>query len=83
MSLTQYPDLLKEILPFIQTNMTMSEILGLATEFPSLISNGMELERFPRDEDMIDRNIKGIYYLDFDKEVVKQQIQDYIFEDKK
>ena len=77
---TSYPTILSEILPYVQTNLGTSEILSTATNVLS-IGNNLEQDRFPRDEDAVGTSIDGIYYLTFDRETVKQEIKDYIFND--
>lgn len=82
-SVTEYPGLISEFLPMVQTSMSATEILDLATKSVKLLSKGIEQNRFPMDEDMVDRKINGVYYLDFDKAIVKEKIQNYIYNDTK
>lgn len=81
-SLTEYPQLVNEFLPYIQTNMSKSALLGLGTEFSGLATKGIEKDRFPRDEQGEGQMINGTYYLTFDIENVKTSMKDYIFNDK-
>ena len=81
-SLTEYPQLVNEFLPYIQTNMSKSALLGLGTEFSGLAMKGLEQDRFPRDEQAEGQMINGTYYLTFDIENVKTSMKDYIFNDK-
>lgn len=46
---TQYPSLLSEILPMVQTNLDYSEILNLGNEVLKMGVTTLEQERFPRD----------------------------------
>ena len=80
--LTQYPKLVNEFLPYIQTNISKSSLLGLGTEFSGLATKGIEQERFPRDEQGEGQMINGVYYLTFDIDSVKSSMKDYIFNDK-
>ena len=82
-SITEYPSIISELLPMVQTNISATEILSLATSSVKLLPKGIEQNRFPSDDDMINKKINGVYYLDFDKAVVKQKLYDYIYEDKK
>ena len=72
----------KVSLPYIQTNMSKSALLGLGTEFSGLAMKGLEQERFPRDEQGEGQTINGVYYLTFDLDTVRNSIKDYIFNDK-
>ena len=78
---TQYPRLLSEILPMVQTNLDYSEILNLGNEVLKMGITTLEQERFPRDGYCEGKMIDKIYYLTFDKENTVQQLHDYIFED--
>ena len=78
---TQYPSLLSEILPMVQTNLDYSEILNLGNEVLKMGVTTLEQERFPRDGYCEGKMIEKIYYLTFDKENTVQQLHDYIFED--
>ena len=78
---TQYPRLLSEILPMVQTNLDYSEILNLGNEVLKMGVTTLEQERFPRDGYCEGKMIDKIYYLTFDKENTVQQLHDYIFED--
>lgn len=80
--LTQYPQLVNEFLPYIQTNISKSALLGLGTEFSGLAMKGLEQDRFPRDEQGEGQMMNGTYYLTFDIENVKASMKDYIFNDK-
>lgn len=78
----EYPNIIGEFLPYIQTSLGTGEVLSMATTFATLIPNGLEQARFPRDKDIENIEVNGIYYLDFDNEVVKDEIKNYIFENK-
>ena len=80
--LTKYPDLVNDFLPYVQTNMSANKLLGLGDEFSSLSMKGLEQERFPRDGEGEGKMIDGIYYLTFDLQNMKNNIRDYIFNDK-
>lgn len=80
-NVTQYPSLLSEILPMVQTNLDYSEILNLGNEVLKMGITTLEQERFPRDGYCEGKMIDKIYYLTFDKENTVQQLHDYIFED--
>lgn len=78
---SKYPSVLNELMPMITTNLSSSEILGLATTVASMGGSGLEQERFPKDNYSNGEMINNIYYLTFDKNTTVKQIHDYIFED--
>lgn len=78
--ISSYNSLLNEILPYVQTNLTATEILSLGTNVLS-ISSQLEQDRFPRDGYSEGAMIDGVYYLTFDIETTKNQLKDYIFND--
>lgn len=82
-SVTEWPSLLNEILPLVETSMDTSEILGLGNSIIKMGNVQVEQERFPLDEDCEGTMIDGVYYLQFDEEATVVSIHDYIFEDTK
>jgi len=79
---SSYNSLLNEVLPYVQTNLNATDILSLGTKVLG-IGNNLEQDRFPRDGYGEGAMIDGVYYLTFDKETVKKQMRDYIFDDVK
>jgi LCP family protein required for cell wall assembly len=80
---TSYPSILNNILPLVQTNLSSGDFISLATKVASMGNGTLEQERFPRDGDAQGDSSSGVYYLKFDIEIVKKQMKDYIFDDKK
>ncbi len=78
--ITQYPSLLSNFLPLVETNMSNTELLSLGNTVNKI--NGAELieDRFPRDGFCVDAPIDGVYYLAFELEATKTQIQRFIYE---
>lgn len=81
-NITEYPSVINEFLPFVETNMSSNDMIGLAKDFSTLISKGLQQDRFPRDEQAVGQTIDGVYYLTFDRDSVKNSLHNYIFEDK-
>lgn len=81
-SVSSYNSLLNEVLPYVQTNLNAADILSLGTKVLG-IGNNLEQDRFPRDGYGEGAMIDGVYYLTFDKETIKKQMRDYIFNDNK
>ena len=72
--------LVNEILPYVQTSLSTTDILSLGTKILN-IGGSLEQDRFPRDGYGQGEMINGVYYLTFDIETIKQQMRDYIFND--
>lgn len=81
-SIEEYPSIISDFLPYIQTSLDTGGVISTAATFATLIPNGLEQARFPRDKDIENIEVDGIYYLDFNNEVVRDEIKNYIFEDK-
>lgn len=79
-SVSSYNSLLNEVLPYVQTSLSATDILSLGTKVLGIGSN-LEQDRFPRDGYGEGAMIDGVYYLTFDLETAKQQMRDYIFND--
>lgn len=77
---TQFPSLLNDFLPFIQTSFSTSELLNLGTTISQIGTNKIIEDRFPRDDSSQGETINGIYYLTFDEEATKSQMQKFIYE---
>lgn len=78
----EYPSIISDFLPYIQTSLDTGRVISTAATFATLIPNGLDQARFPRDKDIENIEVDGIYYLDFNNEVVRDEIKNYIFEDK-
>ncbi len=81
--LSDYPKLISSFLPHGTSNMGSSELLSVGTDFYKTISSGLEQERFPRDGEGKGTTINGIYYLQYDLNKAKEDMQKYIFKNEK
>lgn len=79
---TSYPSILNKVLPLVTTNMTSSDILALGKNVLAITNGKLEQARFPLDEYAEGGFINEIWYLIYDRQITKQQVQDYIFDDK-
>lgn len=79
---TQYPTIINQLLPYVKTNLGATDILSLTTKVATMGGGTLEQDRFPRDGYAQGEMINGVYYLVFDEATTKQQIMDYIFDDK-
>ncbi|MGL5616257.1 MAG: LCP family protein [Sarcina sp.] len=82
MSVTEYPGLLNQALPMVKTNLDSNSLLGIGTDLVK-IGGKLEQDRFPRDNFSEGKTINKIYYLTFDEVKAKEEIRNWIFEDKK
>ena len=78
---SEYPETIKKLLPYVETNLTPSKILSIATSVASTGIPPVENMRFPLDGYCKGEMIDGVWYLTFDEAKTKEQIQDYIYKD--
>jgi polyisoprenyl-teichoic acid--peptidoglycan teichoic acid transferase len=78
---TKYPNLVSELLPYVATSMSSSDILKTGLDLLSTGTTNIEQERFPTDTYGKGEKIDGIYYFTFDDEATKDQLFKYIYED--
>ncbi|HCW54870.1 MAG TPA: LytR family transcriptional regulator [Clostridium sp.] len=79
-SITDYPKVLNTILPYINTNLSNSEIISLGMKINSLKDNGLSQSRFPEDDDSKGTMINEVYYYVFDEETTNSKIKQFIYE---
>lgn len=77
--ITEYPNLLNEFLPLIQTNLSISDLLRTSLNINSLKSQPILQDRFPSDEDGEGKSIGGIYYYVFDNVSTTKKIHNFIY----
>ena len=75
-------NVINTLLPYVQTNMSSTDIFSLATSALSSANNGLQQLRFPIDGECEGQMIDGVYYLTFDLSTTKQKFMYYIFEDR-
>lgn len=68
-----------KLLPLVETSLSNTQIIKLGTELLSQGSLSLEQKRFPEDEYSSGLTLKGVWYLNFDKEVTSEHIADFIF----
>ncbi|HBI6973912.1 TPA: LCP family protein [Clostridium perfringens] len=79
----EYPSLIDEFLPYIETNMSSMDMIKLATDVVPLVKGNLETARFPLDSYCDGKMINGIWYLVYDRQATLNQIQEYIYDNKK
>ncbi len=77
----EYPSLIDDFLPYIETNMSSMDMIKLATDVAPLVKGNLETARFPLDG-YCDGKMNGIWYLVYDRQATLNQIQEYIYDNK-
>ena len=80
LSVTEVPKYLSEILPYVETSLSNSEILSLATTTFAMNNFNLNQARFPEDELSHGEMINGVSYIVFDIEKTAKNLQSFIFE---
>lgn len=82
-SVTKYPKVVKDFLPYVTTNIPLSEIISIAKDISTNANSGIKQVRFPRDgeEEFIEDN--NVDYIKYDLGKAKNDMQSYLFEDKR
>lgn len=83
MGVAKLASIMTKLLPYVETSLSNSEILTLGTEVLSMGSLSVEKERFPRADYSENAIINDVFYYTFDEDIARQEIYDYLFNDKK
>lgn len=78
---SEYPDIVNKLLPYVETNLTPSKIIKVATSVAKTGIPPLENMRFPLDGYCKGEMMDGTWYLIFDQAKTKEQIQNYIYND--
>lgn len=78
----EYPSLIDDFLPYIETNMSSMDMIKLATDAAPLVKENLETARFPLDGYFDGKMINGVWYLVYDRQATLNQIQEYIYDNK-
>ncbi|MDM0943886.1 LCP family protein [Clostridium perfringens] len=78
----EYPSLIDDFLPYIETNMSSMDMIKLATDVAPLVKGNLETARFPLDGYCDGKMINGVWYLVYDRQATLNQIQEYIYDNK-
>ncbi|MDJ8956154.1 LCP family protein [Clostridium perfringens] len=74
----EYPSLIDDFLPYIETNMSSMDMIKLATDAAPLVKGNLETARFQLDGYCDGKMINGVWYLVYDRQAILNQIQEYI-----
>lgn len=80
---TKYPGLVSDLLPYVTTSLSNSEIIDIGLDVFKIGNFQFEQERFPVDGYCEGKYIGKLWYLTFDREATKDQIFEYLYNDKK
>ena len=78
----QYPEMIRKMLPVVETSLELSEIMDMAGILLRDVS--MEDVRFPCNADLINGGslkVDGVDYLNYDLEATRQKLHDFIYND--
>lgn len=78
----EYPSLIEDFLPYVETNMSSMDMIKLATDIAPLAKGNLETARFPLDGYCDGKMINGVWYLVYDRQATLNQIQEYIYDNK-
>lgn len=81
LSVSEYPSTVNKLMQYVETNLTPSKVVSLATSVASTGIPPVENMRFPLDGYCKGDMIKGVWYLTFKQPATKEQIQNYIYKD--
>lgn len=78
---SQYPNIVNQILPYVETSMSSSEILNLGLSMISSGLSNLEQQEFPLENYRKGQIINNVWYWVFDETATKEHVRKYIFED--
>lgn len=79
---TEYPGLLDQILPTVETNLSNSQIMTLAAEIVKMGAPSIQQARLPLNSDSHGATINGEWFLVFNQAQTNQQLHDFIYNNK-
>ncbi len=79
--LTEYPSIMKELLPLVETSLSTTELLKLGTNALTIGVSTIEQSRYPLDEHLHEGFIGKLWYIQYDREETIEALHEYIFED--
>lgn len=74
------PSLAMTLLPYVETSLDVNTIMDLGVAYMKSGIKGMEQDRFPRDGYWESYILKGVWYMKFDEEETKNQLQSFIYD---
>ncbi|WP_300347805.1 LCP family protein [Clostridium sp.] len=81
LSISEYPETINKLMPYVETNLTPSNVINIVKSVASTGIPPVENMRFPLDGYCKGAMIDGVWYLTFKQPDTKEQIQNYIYKD--
>ena len=81
MDKTKFVAIVPSLAQYVETNMSVTEMLSIGVDALQSGLSNMDQERFPIDGNAFDKKIDGVYYLTTDIELTTKQIHEYIYDD--
>lgn len=78
---TSFPSLIANLAPYVTTSLTNQDMIDLTTKYGTLAKQGIKQNRFPKDSLAEGQMIDGVYYLVFDLDAARAEMDSYIFQD--
>lgn len=78
---SKYPSILNEVLPYVETSMSSTDILSLGISTISSGLSNLQQKEFPLDNFRQGKMINKVWYWVFDEVATKEHVHKYIFED--
>ena len=79
----EYPSLIDDFLPYIETNMSSIDMIKLARGVAPLVKGNLETARFQLDGYCDGKMINGVWDLVYDRQATLNKIQEYIYDNKR
>lgn len=79
LSVLELPGVIKELAPFVETNINASYMLKLGSSILNTGISDIRQARFPSDENSYGETMNGIWFLIFDKYKTIDELHDFIF----
>lgn len=80
-SVLELPGVIKELAPFVETNIESSYMLKLGSSILNAGISDIKQSRFPTSENSYGETINGVWYLMFDRYQTIDELHDFIFKE--
>lgn len=77
--ITKYPDLVSKLAPYLESSLSNTEMLSLGSKIMMYGKNGIKETRCPYDDLKTDTEIKGIFYLKWEKDKNIDKLHRFIY----
>ncbi|WP_052447445.1 LCP family protein [Clostridium polynesiense] len=77
--ITRYPELVNKLAPYVETSLSNTEMISLGSKVVLYGKNGIKETRCPYDEFKQDTEIKGVFYLKWDRDKNIEKLHRFIY----